>query len=75
MTYEQAVQHLNKVRPALGKETNMALNVVLDPETPYRIAMKTIEEWNSCARCKDAFCRYRKRKVRVNCPLYKSSAV
>lgn len=68
MNREKAIEHLNNIRPSLGHETNEALDAVLEGER--------FEVWNDCLTCLRQGCEHRQNEViRINCPLFKRSAV
>lgn len=73
MTLNEAVEHINGIRPSFGHETNEALDVVIGVATDPGIRFALLDD---CERCLRQGCEYRGAEViRVNCPLMKTSAV
>lgn len=83
MRLDHAIEHLTGIRPLLSAETNEALDKVLEPYREHgghvpewRMVQEVIDEMDSCQKCKRQGCEFRdKRKIRINCPLWKESAV
>lgn len=69
MRVDEAIAHLNALRPSMGHETNEAITAVVE-------AVSHMEIWNDCCICLRQGCQYREEKaIRINCPLFKNSAV
>lgn len=83
MDREIAIEHLNNLRPSLGHETNEALDAVMEDitvkfdDSDIDDAIRAgIEIWNDCTTCLRQGCEHRQNEfIRVNCPLFKESAV
>lgn len=73
MTLNEAVEHVNGIRPSFGHETNEALDVVIGVATDPGIRSALLDD---CEQCLRQGCEYRDADViRVNCPLFMRSAV
>ena len=73
MTLNEAVEHVNGIRPSFGHETNEALDMVIGVATDPGIRFALLDDCDGCLR---QGCEYRDAGViRVNCPLFMSSEV